>query len=714
MSDDPRDPTPDLRRLWDDVPVGPVPLEAVRQAAGHDRAPGNRTRSDVRRLRRTLAVVGVAAAVGTAFLVGTQVQPGGGGGGAPGAAGDVAPVAFHGELQAAADCDELVASYVDRALAMVGPYGWESSSSAASLVDDRAFATDSLSADLPRANLATADRDTQTEASPRTESSTSSATGTNVQEAGVDEPDVVKTDGRTLVRLKDDRLTTYDVSGRSIQQVGRLDLDDFAHGEILLTGSTVVAIGDDGTPAASEVAASAAGRPPMTRVLTIDLTDPAVPALTHTVDYDTALLTARQHGDTVRLAVSSGLPDLDFVSPGGFRSEDDAQEENERLVRTSTAADWLPRFRVDGGKTAPFLDCSDVAIPRAGLALDTTAVVGFDAADPAAVQGLGLAGAAPLVYASTDHLYLAASGASDRGFCLDFCDLVRVGVGGDDAARSEDLGTSYVYDFALTDGGGATYVGAGEVEGAIADRWSMDERDGVLRVVVGPSNQTGDFNSVVLLRPRTVGRGAGAETELGELGRLDGIGAGEDVEAVRWFDDLALVVTFRQVDPLHAVDLSDPEAPRQLGELELPGFSDYLHPLGERRVLGLGEGPGPDGATGAQAGLFDVTDLASPTRIDVTDYGAGTRALAGADPRQFTWLPERRTALTVVEQPRTRTGYVSVLGLGGGTLANEMVQVEYGDDVAQVRLVPLPSGRVALVTGESVRFFPVDRPAVEP
>ncbi|MCP6318797.1 beta-propeller domain-containing protein, partial [Klebsiella pneumoniae] len=82
----------------------------------------------------------------------------------------------------------------------------------------------------------------------------------------------------------------------------------------------------------------------------------------------------------------------------------------------------------------------------------------------------------------------------------------------------------------------------------------------------------------------------------------------EDIEAVRWFGDLALVVTFRQVDPLYTVDLADPARPQVVGELKIPGFSAYLHPLGPHRLLGVGEGPVPTRrggeSWGAQAGLF--------------------------------------------------------------------------------------------------------------
>ena len=686
-----------LDRLWDDLPVGAAPVDDIVRAgrSGVSAAP--------RRLRRSLAATAVIGSVAAAFVVGTLVASGDSplspSSPADGAGSDLAPAAFHGDLRAPASCNDLLAHYVERGLDEVSAFGWTPA-----LRDQRSFAVDdglTLSRnpeelDSTRAALA-----------PTTETVTSSETGTNVQEAGVDEPDVVKTDGSLLVRLDEGLLTTYDVSGDQVVQRGALELDDLGDsevgGELLLAGDTAVVLGTTADH---------------TTAITVDVSDADTPAVAHTVDYDGALLSARQHGSSVRLVISAGLPHLDFERPTGDRRESEALATNRELVEQSTIDDWLPHVSVDGAGAQQLVDCDRVALPDDALGLGTTAVVGFDAADPVTSPGelstLAVAGDTPLAYESSDHLYLAASGSQPDGdtpLCFDFCGFAPSIGGGTD-------GTTHVFDFDL-DGASASYVGAGEVDGTVADRWAMDEHDGVLRLAVGASRQTGNFSSVVTMRAT----GTGDAARLEEVGRLDDLGRGEDIKSVRWFDDLAILVTFRQVDPLYTIDLTDQQAPTLLGVLKIPGFSSYLHPLGERRLVGLGEAASARGGSrGAQAGLFRVVDLDHPTRLSTVEYGRGTRARAGDDPRQFTWLPATRTMLTVIERGGLhRTGWVSVLRPVDGELTNQMVQVEYGDDVDDVRLVPLPGAndgpgtgaddpKVVLVTGDDVEFFaPLDQ-----
>ena len=603
----------------------------------------------------------LAAAVGVGYALGNDPD----GDGRP--PGSPPIVLANADLTVAAGCDELLDSYVDRALESVGPYGW-----GGDVMYDVMTSGDAGSAAAPSSEAA--------RSTVSTSRSTSNESGTNVQEAGVDEADVVKVSGSLLLRLRDGELLAYDVSGDEPRLLSSTRLEDARGssgwvgdpgGEMVLVDGRAVVLGTS-TDGMS------------TTITTVDLADPTSPAVVDATTVRGRASAVRLHDDVVRVVLQNGLPELDFSAPDGTLGQLRARLSNRALVRDTTLADWLPT--VDG---APVVDCEDVAIPDDDLALGTTTLLAFDPAEPTARTTTAVATDSAISYFSTDRFYLAAS-APQWGW-VDCMNCRPAGFPGTD-------GTTPLFAFAL-DGTDATYVASGEVEGTIADRWSMDAVGGSLRVAVGPSSETGNFNSVLTLREEG--------SDLVEDGRVDQLGVGEEIKSVRWFDDLAIVVTFRQTDPLYAIDLSDPTAPRLVGELKIPGFSEYLHPLGEQRLIGMGQDATLDGVTrGAQAALFDVTDLASPRQLDVVRYDEGTQAGAATDPRQFTWLPEQRTVLTVVSQGWTgTTGWVSVLSLADGSMSNRMVEVEHGTDVADVRLVPLASGKVALVTGEDVTFF---------
>ena len=627
--------------------------------------------------------LGVAAGLGAAFVAGTSYA--GSGPGRPVhriTGSDASPAAYAGSgLSRPGSCDELLKGYVDRGLDLVGPYGWNGYGHPYPIEDAGRAPLSGAAAGAAGSPVA-----------PAPVRSTSSETGTNVQESGVDEPDVVKTDGRTLYRVQDGDLVVYDVGGAEVTRLASLDLpggfgsDDT---ELLLSGDTVVTL--------SHRVSGAGAAGATTELASVDVSDPAHPEVTHTVEYDSDLVTARLNDGVVRVVLQTGLPELDFVMPRRQLTEYQAEQANREAVSNSTIEDWLPHASVDGGDPEPLLGCDQVAVPDDDAALGTMTVVGFDPSAPDAPSTTGLATDTDLVYASSDRLYLATSptyGGLVPG-CFDCLEP---------PMPTAPDGASHLYAFDL-DGIHTTFAASGEVDGVIRDRWSMDAVDTadgpVLRVVVGPNQDTGSFSSVVTF--------AQEGNDLAESGRLDDLGVGEDVESVRWFDTLAIVVTFRQVDPLYAVDLTDPAQPRLIGSLKIPGYSAYLHPLGRHRLLGLGQVQDPRGSWQAQAGLFDVTDLTHPRQLSVVRYGPGSQALATSDPRQLTWLPDGRTVLSVVADygRRGELGYVSELKLDQGRLSNRMVEVEHGNDVDAVRLVPLADGRVVLVTGDEASFFPL-------
>lgn len=639
-----------LEDLWDELPTGTPPVDEILRAGRAD--------SPRRKIIRPLIAIGATAALGAAFLLGTTVGDGPTGPDGPSLAGP-SPVAFQADLEPAQTCDELLASYRDRALSMVTEWGWDGGR------DVWPYASNTALKDLAGTFYRTSLGDSQG----------SSETGTNVQETGVDEPDTVKTDGKLVARLRGDDLIVYDASGDSMVKRSTTHLKKLENAEIFLAGSTVIAFGGDRVSGRDDMTSTRRG----SRVVTVDIGQPSKPKVESTVTYSSRVISARQHGSTIRLVMAAGPAALDFIQPGGKVSSEKALLANRLAIERSTIKDWLPTYDSGSGNKR-LLDCTDVAIPPDARGLDTVSIVGFAANAPTAPHAIGLVGSTTIAYESADHLYLAESPTSWGCF--------HCRIDGPEVAQRQDAGTTHLYDFEL-DGVNAIHVASGEVEGTIADRWSLDEADDVLRVAVGPSSETGNFNSVVTFERES--------EELVEIGRLDKLGKNEELKGVRWFDDLAVLVTYREVDPLFTIDLANPARPRLIGKLKIPGYSDYLHPLGDNEMLGIGYEGGS-----AQIALFDTSDLAHVKRVDVQHY-RGTSAIATYEPRSFTWLPERDTALTVLQ--RGQAVKVATLTIRSGQIRSKVTRVEYGDDAGLVRTLALADGRVALVTGEDVRFF---------
>lgn len=177
---------------------------------------------------------------------------------------------------------------------------------------------------------------------------------------------------------------------------------------------------------------------------------------------------------------------------------------------------------------------------------------------------------------------------------------------------------SVVYKFRL-DAGRTQYVAQGEVPGDVLNQFSMDEYNGHFRIATTVGNVwgTGDNmskNNVYVL-----------DESLKTVGKLENLAPGEKIYSVRFMGDRAYVVTFKTVDPLFVIDLKNPESPGVLGALKIPGYSDYLHPYDENHIIGFGkdtiELSAPDGKTsmayyqGMKMAIFDVSDVANPIEL---------------------------------------------------------------------------------------------------
>lgn len=595
----------------------------------------------------------------------------------------LAPRASADSLTRFDSCARLLDWYVDHSIEEVGPYGWGGPVTM--------FRNDVM-AELATAGSASADASKAV-----TDARSNSETGTNTQEADVDEPDVAKTDGRMVVRLVDQRVVVLiDVTGAQPRELGRVALPvDTYGGELLLVGDHVlVSQAAEGwaTPMLENAAGASrkAGPEGGTRIVDVDISDPSAPRIVGDDTYTGRQISLRLYGDTVRLVTATYRPELRWVLPDRRISEDEATRRNRALVRATTIEDWLPAtIDNQGARTrTPLVDCADVFRPASWSGGETTVVTTYDVQEPSARTTVAVAADGQVVYSSAERLYVASTEYDEpnvwRRMGGEFTDRIMP------EPRIQDVRTQ-LHAFAL-DGVDTTYAGSGHVTGSVRDRWSLDEQDGRLRVAWTRSTRGGRTqNGITVLSER-----AGA---LVPTGTIDRLGVDENIQSVRWFDDLAVLVTFRQIDPLYTIDLSDPDHPRELGELKIPGYSGYLHPIGDDLLLGLGVDATTEGRSlGGQAAVFDIRDLTDPRRVSQQGFGHQSWLTALDDPRGFTWLPGRRTGLTTVSGwSSDRSRLVALRVSESGALDARDLATDVGWNA---RTLPLDDGRVALVDEE--------------
>ena len=466
--------------------------------------------------------------------------------------------------------------------------------------------------------------------------------GTNVQEEGVDEPDLVKTDGKTLFVVAQGRVNAVDVTGAKPQLVDTLKLDGtYAH-ELLLHGDTLLVISRGGfwiepLPAASRLIAPY--QPAQSKLAEIDVSNPRRLRLVRTLTLDGSYVAARLVGGAVRIVASATVPqELPFERPDGSTQAElaAATRANRAVVSRSKATAWLPGYRIaragaKPGRERPLVQCRHVLRSPAfsGLGLLTVLTVdlakGLQPVDSTSVLTDGR-----IVYASPESLYVAAERWADRP----------------DPAKPQDAPDgvrTQIHKFDISSPVKTQYRGSGTVSGYLLSQWSLSEHRGVLRVVStespawwGRGGETESF--LTTLR--------GSDGALVQAGRVGGLGRGERVYAVRMIGDTGYVVTFRQIDPLYTIDLADAERPRVLGELKIPGYSAYLHPIGDDLLVGVGQDATGEGrTTGTQVSVFDVSNLRRPARLHTERLGPGWSE-AESDHRAFLYWP--RTGLMVI------------------------------------------------------------------
>jgi uncharacterized secreted protein with C-terminal beta-propeller domain len=475
--------------------------------------------------------------------------------------------------------------------------------------------------------------------------------GTNVQEEGVDEPDLVKTDGNTLFAVANGRLNAVDVRTATPRLVDTLQLNAQQSHELLLHGDRLLVLSRGGfwiEPLPGFAARIAPYAPAQSTLAEVDVSNPGRLRLVRTLTLDGSYVAARLVGGSVRVVVGAQIPGkLPFEQPqgSGQAALDAATRHNRQVVASSRVSSWLPSYRIRraGAKAGPkrsLVQCRHVRRPTSfsGLGMLTVLTVdltkGLEPVDSVAVMTDGR-----IVYASPESLYVATERWLDRP--------------NPNTPNDGKSGvTTAIHKFDISSPTKTHYRGSGGVSGYLLSQWSLSEHKGVLRVVSteSPAWWGGTQDSESFL---TTLRDRGGS--LVQSGRVGGLGKGERVYSVRFVGDVGYVVTFRQIDPLYTIDLAVPERPRILGELKIPGYSAYLHPVGDDLLLGVGQDVSDEGRPlGTQLSLFDVSNLSRPARLHKASLGLGWSE-AESDHHAFLFWP--RTGLVVIPFQQRAVGF---------------------------------------------------------
>ena len=457
--------------------------------------------------------------------------------------------------------------------------------------------------------------------------------GTNVQELGVDEADIVKTDGDRIVALAEGELLVIDITGSEPVVSGRLRLDNFGISNIFLLGDTVLALGG-GHGARDVVFEDVAFSPgpygsPTVQLTEIDISgDPRVVAR---MDLDGVYVSSRMIDDTVRLVSTSGPNGFDWVFPegSGLRSEREAEEANRRLIEQSTIDNWVPYFILsdaDGDVVAEgnLVECDRALAPVQFAGFNMLSVTTIDLSRGLeVVDATGVLASGETVYASSENLYVATQR----------WELWQDAVLETDVVVEPEGVTTEIHQFDISSDARTDYVASGTISGYLLNQFAMSEHEGHLRVAStsGRAWWGGDGESesfVTVLETR--------DGELVTVGKVGSLGRGEQIFSVRFMGDMGYVVTFRQTDPLYTIDLSDPEDPKVTGELKILGYSAYLHPISDDFVLGIGQDADKQGRIeGSQVSLFNVSDPGNPVRVDQLELADGGNSEVEWDHRAF-------------------------------------------------------------------------------
>lgn len=456
---------------------------------------------------------------------------------------------------------------------------------------------------------------TATEASQEAGMSGTDHSRTNIQVSGVDEADWAKTDGRFIYQISGSRVVITDISNpdkpRLASELTYGLEEQFQPEQLYIDHTSLIVIGhatdygvDTIQPQGEQIAVlpesdSMSLLPPpqikqSVKSYIYDIKSNGQPKLKRMLEQEGSYLSSRKIDDALYIITNKSYRNYTlYAKSKAFQLDaSTGQQTDFNQLAASFRPVYIDSVVSDKPQTVSlddihyFPDIIDYSLLLIGA---------IDLGQPEdQLQLSAYLGSGDKIFVSQRHLYISQVLYKAKGDAF-------------------EMMTKF-HKFRL-DYGSVLYMGEGVVPGYLTDPFSMNEHEGYFRVALtngdATSDHPGESSQIYIL-----------DEKLRIVGKLDNIAPGEHMYSVRFIGNRAYMVTFRNVDPLFAIDLSNPQQPKILGQLKIPGYSDYLHPYDENHLIGFGKdtteikGFGTNGtralATGMKIALFDVSDVSRP------------------------------------------------------------------------------------------------------
>ena len=370
---------------------------------------------------------------------------------------------------------------------------------------------------------------------------------TNVQVDGVDEADVVKTDGKYIYSLNDEEIIISNPNNGKPEFVTSIDTG-YKISDMYIHENKLVAIADNqriiDTVATEDTAVDSDYSENLdTAVIIYDISDINSPEEISTLAQSGDCISTRKIGNVVYLTTDYRIYDFS-------------------KIKKAKPETYCPYYITEDEISC--VNADDITICDTVDSVDYVTVSSIDLDNPEKFADMcSVLGGGDEIYASTNNIYISSYQYIDNSYKTQ---ILRFSVDGTEITPNSSL----------------------TVDGDILDQFSMDEYNGYFRVVTQNNNEKFYDGYVAMNTADTTTSLYVFNNDLKQVGKTENVAQGENVKSVRFYGNIAYFVTFRQTDPLFTVDLSNPESPEILSELKIPGFSEYLHVLSDDMLLGFG------------------------------------------------------------------------------------------------------------------------------